>query len=163
MAQTTFHLRDYAPTDWDAVCQIHDAARLPELESGGVDPRAFKPMTEAAEGDEFFVSTTVVACCGNSVVGFAAWNGPYVSWLYVVPAAQGRGIGRKLLDYALQAIGPEAWTNMLAGNERALRLYQAAGMEVVFIRESTCDGYRCHAMRLALPTRRMRDPTANRK
>ncbi len=163
MMDTNLLLRDYTPADWNAVCAIHDAARIQELASGSVDLRAFKTMAEAAEGDEFFASRTVVACCEGIVAGFVSWNGSYLTWLYVAPWAQGRGIGRKLLDYALRLVGPEAWTNMLGGNERALRLYQAAGMEVVFTRDSQCDGYPCQAMRLALPTSRMRDPAAKRQ
>ena len=163
MTDTNVLLRDYTPADWDAVCQIHDAARMQELTSGSVDPRAFKPMVEAAEGDEFFVSQTAVAASEHRVVGFISWNGAYITWLYVVPSAQGRGIGRKLLDHALRCIGPQAWTNMLAGNERALRLYAAAGMEVVWRRDSKCEGFPCQAMRLALPTSRMHDPAARRR
>jgi ribosomal-protein-alanine N-acetyltransferase len=155
-------IRDYTPADWPHVCRIHDAARAQELALGGVDLRAFRPMVDAAEGDEFFVSTTVVACSEDRVVGFISWNGTYISWLYVEPFAQGRGIGKRLLDYALQHIGPEAWTNMLTGNTPALRLYQVAGMETVWTRDSDCDGFPCRGMRLALPTSRMRDPNARR-
>ena len=155
-------IRDYTPADWPQVCAIHDLARVQELAHGGVDTRAFRPMVDAAEGDEFFISKTVVACCDHRVVGFISWNGPYISWLYVEPGAQRRGIGTKLLDYALRLIGPEAWTNMLAGNEPAQKLYQAAGMEIVWTRDDTCEGYPCRGVRLALPTSRMRDPHARR-
>ena len=82
--------------------------------------------------------------------------------LHHEPGAQRRGIGTKLLDYALRLIGPEAWTNMLAGNEPAQKLYQAAGMEIVWTRDDTCEGYPCRGVRLALPTSRMRDPHARR-
>jgi putative acetyltransferase len=119
-------------------------------------------MTAAAEDDEFHLSKTAVACCDGRVVGFISWNGSYISWLYVEPGFQGQGIGKELLAHALQQIGPEAWTNMLAGNEPAQRIYTAAGMEVVWTRDSSCDGYPCRGMRLALPTSRMRDPNARR-
>ncbi|WP_254509784.1 GNAT family N-acetyltransferase [Anatilimnocola floriformis] len=158
----TISLRDYAPNDWDAICQIHDVARVQELTAGNVDPRAFKPMTEAAEGDEFFISQTVVAYYDNRVIGFISWNGAYITWLYVEPADQGRGVGRALLEHALRCIGAEAWTNMLGGNERALRLYRTAGFDVVWTRDRTCEGYLCQALRLALPGSHMRDPQARR-
>jgi len=155
-------LRDYTVADWPAVCAVHDAARVQELAAGGVDPRAFRPMTAAAADDEFFVSQTTVACLGQSVAGFVSWNGDYITWLYVDPAWQRQGIGRRLLQFALERIGDQAWTNMLAGNAAALRLYRAAGLEVVWTRPTACDGYPCLGMRLALPTSRMHDPATQR-
>lgn len=171
-------LRPYTPDDWPAVCRIHDAARVQELAAGNVDPRAFRLMVVAAGDDEFFVSTTVVAChdgddgvgvaegvdrTSAAVAGFVSWNGSYITWLYVDPAVQRRGIGRQLLDHALRQIGPHAWTNMIGGNNAALRLYLAAGLDVVWSRPGDCDGYPCTAMRLALPTSRMHDPDAKRE
>lgn len=157
------HLRPYTSADWPAVCRIHDAARLQELAAGGVDPRAFKPMTEAAEADEFFVSEVVVAFVEEQVIGFVAWHGAYITWLYVDPAQQRRGIGRLLLEHAMLIIGPDAWTSMLAGNGPALALYQSLGLEIVWQRPTLCDGFPCEGVRLALPTSRMRDPDARRQ
>ncbi len=156
-------IRPYGRADWEGVCRVHDAARPLELAAGGVDPRAFRPMLEAAEGDEFFVSETAVACWGGALAGFVSWRGDYVTWLYVDPELQRRGIGSRLLAHALEAIGPQAWTNALAENEPAVSLYLRAGFEVVWRRASECDGYPCTAMRLALPTSRMRDPAARRE
>jgi ribosomal protein S18 acetylase RimI-like enzyme len=156
-------VRGYAPADWGQVCRVHDQARVQELAAGGVDPRAFRPMAEAAEADEFFASETVVACAGGTVVGFVSWNGAYITWLYVDPAFRRRGVGRSLLQHALRRIGPEAWTNMIAGNRPALALYRRAGLEVVWTRASDCEGYPCDCVRLALPTSRMRHPAARRR
>src|SRR5687768_8588961 len=93
-------LRDYDPSDWEAVCGVHDASRPDELR-GSVDPRAFKPMAEAAEEDQFFESKTVVACEGARVVGFVSFCKDYITWLYVHPSRYRRGIGRMLLREAL--------------------------------------------------------------
>lgn len=155
-------IRSYLTTDWSEVCRVHDAARLQELAAGAVDLRAFRPMAEAAEGDEFFASVTLVACNGETIAGFVSWNQDYITWLYIDPPCQRQGIGRQLLTAAVQNIGPGAWTSMLGGNEPALALYRSVGMEVVWTRSSECDGYPCQGMRLALPTSRMRDPEAKR-
>lgn len=155
-------LRPYAPADWVAVCRIHDAARVQELAAGGVDLRAFRPMTEVAEMDEFFDSEVTIACLDDTVVGFVAWNDSYITWLYVEPGVQRRGIGWLLLQHALQQIGPEAWTNAIAGNEPALALYRRAGLEVVETWPSDCDGYACEVMRLALPSSCMHEPNSRR-
>jgi GNAT superfamily N-acetyltransferase len=157
-AAATVVVRAYAPADWPALCRVHDAARVIELAHGGVDPRAFLPMEAAAGADGFFVSETLVACVDDDVVGFVSWRGAFVTWLYVAPGAQRRGVGRVLLHEALGRIGPEAWTTMLDGNEPALALYRAAGMEVVVTWPGDCEGYPCRVVRLALPGARMRDP-----
>jgi len=156
-------IRSYLSSDWEQVCTVHDQARVQELSRGSVDPRAFRPMAEVAERDEFFVSETLVACIGVSVIGFVSWHDAYISWLYVSPANQRRGVGGLLLDAALRHIGPQAWTNMVGGNEPALALYRAAGLEVVWTRPTDCDGFPCSGVRLALPTSCMRDPSANRR
>jgi GNAT superfamily N-acetyltransferase len=153
-------VRAYAPTDWPAVCRVHDAARVLELAAGGVDPRAYLSMAAAAERDGFFDSETLVACVADDVVGFVSWRGAYLSWLYVAPSAHRRGAGRRMLAEALRRIGPEAWTLLLEGNEPARALYGSFGMEMVAVGPSDCEGYPCRAARLALPGSRMRDPAA---
>jgi GNAT superfamily N-acetyltransferase len=163
MALVFITLRAYQLTDWEAVCRIHDAARLQELAGGGVDPRAFKPMVAAADEDEFHLSERLVACADDQAVGFVAWNRDYITWLYVDPIAQRRGIGKQLLRAALQRIGPEAWTNCIGGNEPATQLYLAEGLELVWDRPGDCEGFPCRSLRLALPTSRMRDPAAKRQ
>src|SRR4029079_13305981 len=126
--------------DWDAVCQVHDAARVLELACGGVDPGAFLPMANVAEDEEFFDSETLVACMDGRVVGFISWNGAYITWMYVGPALHRRGIGRQLLAQAMRRIGPQAWTNAIGGNAPALALYLSMGFELVWVRPSDCDG-----------------------
>jgi ribosomal protein S18 acetylase RimI-like enzyme len=155
-------IRDYRADDWPQVCRVHDAARLQELAAGRVDPRAFRPMLEVAEGEEFFVSQTMVAGIRQDVVGFVSWNGSYITWLYVDPRQQRQGIGRQLLTAALEQIGGEAWTTMIAGNQAALGLYQSLGLQVVRTFPSEIEGFRCEGVRLALPTSRMHDPAARR-
>ncbi|HEX4087015.1 MAG TPA: N-acetyltransferase [Chthoniobacteraceae bacterium] len=156
-------IRRYTAADWEDVCHIHDESRVQELFSGGVDPRAFRTMAEVAQSDEFFASETLLAYAGESIAGFISWNGAYITWLYVLPAYQRRGIGRRLLDEALRRIGPHAWTNIIAGNEPALAVYRAFGMEPVWTRPADCEGYVCNMTRLALPDSPMRDPSMRRE
>lgn len=151
-------LHPYTAADWTAVCRIHDAARVQELAAGGVDLQAFRPMTEVAEVDEFFDSQVTVACHTDRVVGFVAWKGTYITWLYVDPKVQRCGIGWQLLQYALQQIGPEAWTHAIAGNEPAIALYRRAGLEIIETWPSECEGYNCEVALLALPTSSTNEP-----
>lgn len=81
----------------------------------------------------------VVAATGDDVVGYA---GVFVvppeadvQTLAVAREAQGRGLGRRLLDALVDhAVGVGCTTLMLevaAGNEAAQRLYAAAGFETI--------------------------------
>ena len=91
----------------------------------------------------------------------AAW-GEFMTWLYVAPAWQRLGIGRRLLAEAIGRIGPQAWTSAIAHNAPAIALYRKAGFDVVSVRPGRCEGYACTGARLALPTSRMHDPMERR-
>ncbi len=155
-------IRPYRDQDWAQVCRVHDRARPVELRQAGVDPGAFRPMSQSAAEDEFFDSETLVACRGRDVVGFVSWHGAYVTWLYVDPAHHRSGVGRMLMEAAVQRIGPHAWLNTMVGNQPAVGLYQTMGMEIVKEWSGTCDGFPCRVLRMALPTSPMADPAARR-
>ena len=156
-------IRQYQPNDWDAICRIHDEARILELRHGGVDKRAFRPMQDVAEQDGLFDSETLVSCIGSEIVGFVSWNDDYITWLYVDPGYHRQGVGRHLLETALDRIGSGAWTNTIPENLPALRLYESVGMQLVWTRQSHCEGYSCNTARLALPTSRMYREDATRQ
>ena len=161
MPEDHFIIRPYVEADWHAVCAVHDRARPMEL-AGSTDPAAFRPMAEEAEEEEFFDSRTFVACTDDRVVGFVSFNGDYITWLYVDPDFQRRGIGSRLLTEAMKHCGPQAWVNTMGGNEPAIAMYRKAGFDVVKSFPSDCDGFPCTCLLLALPTSRMHDPAATR-
>jgi ribosomal protein S18 acetylase RimI-like enzyme len=142
-------IRDYEERDWAAICRVHDRSRPYELE-GSCDPRAFVPLEEDTDAANARASRKWVACAGDRVVGFSGIDGTYLSWLYVDPDFHGQGIGRRLLRIGLDAIGPNAWTNALAGNGRALALYQSEGFKITRTFEGNNAGYPCTCHRLEL-------------
>lgn len=63
------------------------------------------------------------------VKGFISVDGRRVDKLFVEPVLQGRGIGAKLLDYAVQNLGAdELWA--LEKNERAIAFYTRHGFRL---------------------------------
>lgn len=143
-------IRDYRSADWLPVCSIHDKARPDEL-SGSCDPRAFIPLADDQEdGPSFQRSQKFVAAIGDETVGFVGIDGTYLSWLYVDPTYYRRGIGRALLRFAVNVIGPHAWTVVLAENVRARRLYESEGFVIVRTSLGSNAGYACTSLRLAL-------------
>ena len=141
-------IRPYEKKDWQAICAIHDAARPDELR-GSCDPRAFVPIEQDTEVEDLNRSQKFVAVDGEKVVGFVGTDEKYLAWLYVLPAYYHQGIGRRLLQKGLEIIGAGAWTIVLDGNHKAIKLYESEGMKEVRRFESDNAGYPCTCLRLA--------------
>jgi len=107
------------------------------------------PLAEDPEIEELKKSRIWVAETDGRVVGFTAVDGGYLGWLYVDPNFYGRGIGRALLQHALQEQGGKSWTIVLEGNTPALNLYRSEGFEIVDRFESDNAGYPCTCLRLS--------------
>jgi GNAT superfamily N-acetyltransferase len=100
-ASARLSIRPYAPDDWEAIARVHDAARMQEL-TASVGPEAFLDLAATAEDEGLFDGELWVAVADEDVVGFVAYDDAEVTWLYVHPDAQRRGIGRALLRRALR-------------------------------------------------------------
>jgi len=140
-------IRPYNDEDWDAICEIHDAARPDEL-NGSCDPRAFVPIKEDREVTDLMKSKKYVAEVSGNMAGFVGYDGQYLAWLYVDPHFYRLGIGRKLLQKGLTEINGKAWTIVLAGNTNAINLYKSEGFIEVRRFESENAGYPCTCLRL---------------
>ena len=139
--------REYKDEDWKAICQIHDRARPDEL-LGSCDPRGFIPIEQDKEVEDLKASRKFVACEGESVVGFVGTDDNYLAWLYVDPSYYGKGIGRELLRIGLREIGNNAWTIVLEGNHKAIKLYESEGFLEVERFNGENNGYPCTCLRL---------------
>ena len=65
------------------------------------------------------------------VVGFVAFTSEELAWLYVEPAAYGRGIGMMLIRDALATTKASMSAEVLEGNSAAIGAYRKAGFEIV--------------------------------
>ncbi|MFI6525995.1 GNAT family N-acetyltransferase [Streptomyces uncialis] len=133
-------IRHYEDRDWEAVARIHDAARLDELrDSVGVE--AFLTLERTAETEGLFDGEVWVAEEPDGrVAGFVALADDEVTWLYVDPAAYRRGIGARLLRYAVERGGPRIGTTVLVGNAAALALYEREGFALVETKSGKLEG-----------------------
>ncbi len=143
----TLTIRAYHDDDWPLICQIHDLARPDELR-GSCDPRAFVPIEKDQEVEHLRLCQKQVAIMNGQIVGFVGIHEGYLGWLYVHPDHYGMGIGRKLLQTGLKLINGNAWTIVLAGNTRAIDLYQSEGFSEINRYESDNAGYACTCIRL---------------
>lgn len=85
------------------------------------------------------VEDVIVASIRDDVIGYVRSHpepSPYGDWyiagLGVHPRAQGRGVGRSLVDSALRAArlggGHQVWLKVLSSNEPGLALYGSVGL-----------------------------------
>ena len=122
-------LRQLALTDMGAAAQVHriafDQAML------------WLVGLHTPEEDRWFYREHVFKTCRvwgrfdqDALSGLIAFRDGWVEQLYVLPAAQSRGVGTELLDVAKRACERlELWTFQC--NERARRFYEARGFALV--------------------------------
>ena len=122
-------LRQLALTDMGAAALVHRIAFDQAM------PRLVGLHTP--EEDRWFYREHVFKTCRvwgrfdqDALSGLIAFRDGWVEQLYVLPAAQSRGVGTELLDVAKRACERlELWTFQC--NERARRFYEARGFALV--------------------------------
>lgn len=121
-------LRPLALTDMGAAARVHRTAfdqAMPWLVG-----------LHTPDEDRWFYCQRVFPACrvwgrfdDDVLSGIIAFGDGWIEQLYVLPAAQGRGVGSALLDVAKQAFEQlELWT--FQRNAPARRFYEARGFEL---------------------------------
>ncbi|MFO1170657.1 MAG: GNAT family N-acetyltransferase [Hyphomicrobiaceae bacterium] len=81
--------------------------------------------------EAFLVAVEGARILGTLSIGIACGGGLKLDRLYVHPQAQGRGLGRRLLDAGLGAFGPSKVTlEVEPANAQAIRFYERNGFVV---------------------------------
>ncbi len=132
-------IRPYKDTDWKRLCEIHDSARIDELR-GSVDLRAFLDLETTAEGEGLFDGELWLAEVADEVVGFVAFVPNEITWLYTDPEHYRKGIGRSLLEFAIQRCEAVITVEVLSGNIPAIQLYTQLGFEIIEKRKGQLTG-----------------------
>ncbi|MET4721130.1 GNAT superfamily N-acetyltransferase [Bradyrhizobium japonicum] len=122
-------LRQLALTDMGAAAQVHRIAFDQAM------PWLLGLHTPAE--DRWFYRERVFPTCrvwgrfnDDELTGIIAFQDGWIEQLYVLPAAQGRGIGTELLDVAKAACDRlELWT--FQRNTPARRFYEARGFTLI--------------------------------
>lgn len=149
LARRDIAIRAYQDDDWPTTCHIHDLARPLEL-AGSCDARAFVPLADDPDDlAEFEQAKKLVAIVDGQVCGFVGVEENQIGWLYVHPDHAGQGIGRRLLRQAITTIDGTACVHVLAGNTRALALYESEGFSPIEKFNSRNNGYPCVVMKLS--------------
>lgn len=142
IAASTITIRDLRPADWPEVAAIYEAG----IRTGDATFETEVPPWET--WDESHRRQRVVAVEEGRVVGWAAlspvsdrccYAGVAENGVYVAPEAQGRGVGRALLERLVaQAEEAGVWTiqtGIFPENEASVALHLRCGFRIVGVRE----------------------------
>ena len=151
-------IRDTLPQDAKATGYVHYTSWL-ETYSGLVDP-AFLSRTSPERSRELSLrccDRTLVAQLNGEIVGFACYGtnpsgDPEIFGLYLLKKAQGLGIGRKLLDAAIQKINSKGpvYLWVLQGNTHAIGFYEHYGFRLNGIQQEITLGTQNIELRMIL-------------
>lgn len=112
----------------DARCRaIHGAATM---SSYGKVHRWLEPIVCDPETPLEPCEWALVAELDGRVVGYVAVTGNHIESLYIMPDAQGHGVGRALLAAAEQRLTGPVTLRCLTANGRARSLYERCGFVV---------------------------------
>ncbi|WP_346870571.1 GNAT family N-acetyltransferase [Clostridium sp. UBA5119] len=126
-------IREYQQKDWSRLMEIHDNARVVELQLAGLSD-AFIPLAEAALNEGLFDYKVCVALVNDKVLGFVAYSDDELAWLYVDPVYKSQGIGKCLVKYVVENNAKRPLcVEVLKRNEPAIHLYKSMGFETTDI------------------------------
>lgn len=117
-------IRSYADSDFDAVSSIW----LRSWQSTGVPaPVTLNELRERWPQELAKGWVIHVATAGPEIVGFLALREDKLEQLFVAPGAQGKGVGKHLLDFA-KAARPNGFHLTTALESAAGRFYEREGL-----------------------------------
>lgn len=123
------NIRPAALSDMPEVARVFKASRRHSL--------SFLPVTHTEEEDIAYFTNVVfpgndvvVGEEGGRILGFIAFAEEWLNHLYLLPEAQGQGLGRKLLELAQSRYDHlQLW--VFQRNEAAIRFYERNGFRKV--------------------------------
>lgn len=137
MKNMSVTIRAYEATDKDTLSSIWYRA---SLEAHAFLGTALLGVQQNLIEDVYLEKAeTFVAVIDNQPVGFIGLLGSFIGGLFVDPAAQGHGIGRRLIAYAF-AIKGELSLEVYADNERACHFYKQLGFQEISRRAEDDNG-----------------------
>ncbi len=131
------HITTVTAEEYSQVLEVWEASvRTTHHFLSEKDIQSLKPLVY-----EFCLTKLPIFCLRDEeqkVIGFAGVDAPKIEALFIDPAWQGQGIGRKLVEYAINDLQAEL-VDVNEQNEKAIGFYLHLGFEVVH--RSEVDGF----------------------
>jgi ribosomal protein S18 acetylase RimI-like enzyme len=134
-------IRPYREADFDAITWLC----LQSWKSNGVETPVFESAITHLRRKfrpEFEKGAMHVATMGHRIVGFILFQGNEIADLFIAPAVQRQGIGKRLLDFAKAKHPDGLWLTTLVPNTRARRFYEREGLTLRVVKIGRRPGYR---------------------
>lgn len=77
------------------------------------------------------VELSIAITAGGEPAGFVGWHNSQIEMLFVDPSAHRQGIGRSLIQHAVERIGPKTSVDVNEQNEQAVLFYKRLGFKQV--------------------------------
>lgn len=131
-------IRDMCPADYDQKGYIHWKS-WQETYTGLIDSKFLEnPSLEKCQTIAHrWPDNTLVATIDNTVIGFGCFirhddGCGEISAIYILKEAQGKGIGRKLMDALIECLSGCSFIMLwvLKGNEKAIGFYEHYGFRL---------------------------------
>lgn len=132
-------IRPFAPaTDTQTLSRIWLDASL--LAHPFIGERRLLAQRALIESQYLPSAETWVACLGSQPVGFISLLDTFIGGIFVAPAQQGLGIGRRLIAHALR-LKSELSLEVYTQNQSAVRFYETLGFNELSRRSRDDEGY----------------------
>ncbi|MDT9605790.1 GNAT family N-acetyltransferase [Lactobacillus johnsonii] len=126
----SLEIKSYEQKYFNELCLVMDRARKQELQSEDLED-VFLPLRDAPYLDYFLSCKIYVAFEDGVLAGFVGFRPKELSFIYVDPTYQNRGIATELIKKALIEVDRPVRLEVFTDNERAKALYSKFGFERV--------------------------------
>lgn len=130
MKKINLEIKSYEQKYFDYLSSVMDRARRQELKSENLE-EIFLPLKDAPYLDYFLSCKIYLAFEDDVLAGFVGFRPGDLSFVYVDPSRQGRGIATTLIQKALDELERPIRLDVFTNNKRAKALYEKFGFKTV--------------------------------
>ncbi len=122
-------IKPYEPKYFDDLCSVMDHARRQELKGENLE-EVFLPLKNAPYLDYFLSCKIYLAFEDDVLAGFVGFRPGDLSFVYIDPSRQRRGIATALLQKALDELERPIRLDVFTHNKQAKALYEKLGFKI---------------------------------
>jgi GNAT superfamily N-acetyltransferase len=125
-----FRIAEYTPSYEEQLLQIYNESKIQEFINYPEITSVPRIQDDLDAKESLDKATKIIALIDEHPIGFAGWNGNYISHLYVSPYFQKQGVASKLLAFILDAPEKDWFLFTTEGNTPAIKLFRKNGFSI---------------------------------